>query len=569
MVDESTSVPRWLKAPTPESSVELVRAGYSEWLASVLARRGVRSADDAAAFLNPGYSDLLDPELLGGLPRAVDRLVQARNTGQSIAVIGDYDVDGISATAILLAVFRRCGIETEAILPSRFEGGYGFQPIHVEQAVEIGCGLIVTADCGSTALAAIDTARKRGIDVIVTDHHLSSEPLPDRVIEINPKRQDSGYPFRDLCGAGVALKLATSLMYRLEVPIKLESLLRIACLGTICDLVPLLGENRAISSLGLAALPETRSRGLRALIDRAGLRPPFSAPDIGFRIGPRINAAGRLSDPRPALELLMTGDQAVANEVSAQLEELNRSRQIEESQVVEAAEKFFTELSELPPLLVAWDQSWHRGVVGIAAGRIARKFNRPTILLSVDERLATGSGRSIAGIHLHQFLSRWESRYERFGGHAQAIGLTLVESDLEELRQIWQTSAMEKWPAETLAEQREYELALAPHQLDMDFLKELEQLEPFGMANRPPIIRVGPLELQQSVRRFGRGHLSAVAKGQDGSSISLLGWGWQDRIEDLSNVFEALGCLELDRYRRQPTLRLIDARPWSGSSESA
>ncbi len=569
MVDEKTPVPRWLKAPIPESSVDLVQAGYSEWLASVLARRGVRSADDAAAFLNPGYSDLLDPERLGSLPQAVDRLIQARTSGQRVAVIGDYDVDGISATAILLAVFRRCGIETEAILPSRFEGGYGFQPMHVEQAIEIGCELIVTADCGSTALAAVDAARERDIDVIVTDHHLSSGPLPSWVIEINPKRKDSDYPFQDLSGAGVALKLATSLMSRLDIPVSQESLLRVACLGTICDLVPLLGENRAIVSLGLAALPETRSRGLRALIDKAGLRAPFRASDIGFRIGPRINAAGRLADPRPALELLMTRDQAVANEVSAQLEELNRKRQIEESQVVEAAEKVFLSLPELPPLLVAWDATWHRGVVGIAAGRIARRFHRPTILLSLDQGLATGSGRSIAGIHLHEFLSRWETRYERFGGHAQAIGLTIEESDLEELEQGWLVAAREEWPDQSLVERKEYELELTPDKLTMAFLNELEQLAPFGMANRQPVIRVGPLELQKSVRRFGRGHLSALAKGEDGSSVSLLGWGWQERIDDLSETFEALGCLELDNYRRQPTLRLIDARPWSASSRSA
>jgi single-stranded-DNA-specific exonuclease len=276
-----------------------------------------------------------------------------------------------------------------------------------------------------------------------------------------------------------------------------------------------------------------------------------------------------LADPRPALELLMTRDQAVANEVSAQLEELNRKRQIEESQVVEAAEKVFLSLPELPPLLVAWDATWHRGVVGIAAGRIARRFHRPTILLSLDQGLATGSGRSIAGIHLHEFLSRWETRYERFGGHAQAIGLTIVESDLEELEQGWLVAAREEWPDQSLVERKEYELELTPDQLTMAFLNELEQLAPFGMANRQPVIRVGPLELQKSVRRFGRGHLSALAKGENGSSVSLLGWGWQDRIDDLSETFEALGCLELDNYRRQPIFRLIDARPWSASSRSA
>ncbi len=568
MTQEVTQAPQWLKAPTPESSTELVDAGYSEWLASILARRGVMSPAEAALFLDPSPSQLLDPTQLADLPRAVDRLVEARSCDQKVAVIGDYDVDGISATAILLAVFQRCGIEAEPILPNRFESGYGFQPNHVEVVHGKGVSVIVTADCGSTATAAIEAARERAIDVIVTDHHLSSEPLPEWVIEINPKRDDSDYPFRELSGAGVALKLATALMDRCGIPSSYEALLRIACLGTICDMVPLVGENRAIASLGLAALPETRSRGLRALIDRAGLQPPFRAPDVGFRIGPRLNAAGRLADPRPALDLLMTRDQAVANAVSAQLEELNRQRQVEELRVVEEAESRFSDVSELPPVLVAWDEGWHLGVVGIAAGRISRRFNRPAILLNVDQGQATGSGRSIPGIHLYRFLSRWDSEYVRFGGHAQAIGMTVLESDLERLRSVWIDSARDEWSEESLLKRREYELEFSTRELTMDLLREIQRLEPFGMANQQPIIRVGPLELDQALRQFGRGHLSGVARGETGATIGLLGWGWQDRIEDLAGCFEVLGCLELDRYRRQPTLRLIDARPWSGSSAS-
>ncbi|MEJ2086470.1 MAG: single-stranded-DNA-specific exonuclease RecJ, partial [Acidobacteriota bacterium] len=427
MSDVTDSEPIWTPAPIPAAASVLTEAGYLPWMSSSLARRGVESAAQAESFLAPSISDLTEPQQLDNLSRAVERLCRARSADEKVAIVGDYDVDGISATAILLAVFRRCGIEAAAILPNRFETGYGFQPAHVEDAADQGCGLIVTADCGSSATAALAAARELDLDVIVTDHHLSSDRLPEWVIEINPKQQEEGDACRDLAGSGVALKLAVALLRELEIPVRFDSLLRIACLGTICDLVPLQGENRVIVSLGLKALAETRSRGLRALIDRAGVRPPFRAPDIGFRIGPRINAAGRLADPAPALELLMTRDQAVANSISARLEELNRQRQVEESHVVEEAVDRFADVSELPPILVAWDESWHRGVVGIAAGHLSRKFHRPAILMAIEDGLATGSGRSIPGIHLHAFLEEWAEELVRFGGHAQAIGLTLAE----------------------------------------------------------------------------------------------------------------------------------------------
>lgn len=568
MIDAAAEGPVWVQAPQAAPTPTLVRSGYPEWMASLLARRGIDSPEQAAAFLQPSADRFADPKRIKGLSRAVERLRLAVTAGQKTAIVGDYDVDGISATAILLAVFERCGIDCEAILPNRFETGYGFQPDHVEQAVDAKCELLVTADCGSTAFAALEAARSHGLDVIITDHHLGSGPLPEGVIEVNPRHLSEDDPCRNLSGAGVALKLAQALISELELSVSTESLLRIACLGTICDLVPLRGDNRIIASLGLAALPETRSRGLRALIDRAGLRPPYGAPDIGFRIGPRLNAAGRLADPRPALELLMTRDQAVANRTSARLEELNRQRQVEEMRVVEEAEARFTELSELPPILVAWDPKWHRGVVGIAAGRLARRFHRPAVLLSVEGQVATGSGRSIDGIHLHRFIGRWEERLQRFGGHAQAIGLTVDEQDLERLRQEWIETARREWSSETLRARREYELDLEPARLNSDLLGELRRLEPFGMGNPQPIIRVGPLTVDRPVRVFGRGHVSAMAQGEDGASVALLGWGWQDRSAVLAGPFEVLGCLEFDRYRRRPTLRLVDARPWSGSQGS-
>ncbi len=497
---------------------------------------------------------------------AVDRLVAARDAHQKIAIVGDYDVDGVTATAQLLAVFAACGIEAQAILPHRMRDGYGFQPCHVERAREAGCKLIVTADCGSSSVPAIEAAGEAGLDVVVTDHHLPGGPLPHGTIQINPRQSGCDYPFPDLAAAGIALKLSLALGERLGKALPLDALLRIACLGTIADLVPLRGENRVIAALGLKALEGARSAGLKALIRQAGMKAPYSASDIGFRIGPRLNAAGRLGEADPALEILLSRDETRAGELAAQLDSWNRERQGEEAQVVEQAEAQAQErveqLGRVPALFALWSPDWHRGVVGIAAGRIARTWNRPTLLLATEGGTATGSGRSVAGIALHGFLSRWQERMIRFGGHAQALGLSVDAAELPALREEWEETAAIEFPSELLVRSHRYELAAAPGEIDLTFLDRQTRLAPFGQGNPQPVLRVGPMALAGAPRFFGNQHLSALARGDDGGALHLVGWGWQPRAADLERRFEALGTLDLDRYKGEPVLRLIDARPY-------
>lgn len=555
------SPPAWVLASTPSAAQRLTESGVSPTTAQLLARRGVETDIEALAFLAPSPEQLHDPELLAGVPEALERLIQARDARQRVAVVGDYDVDGVSATALLTAVFRACGMDVVPILPHRLREGYGLQPPHIERAAAEHCQLVVTADCGSTAHAAVAAAKDRGLDVIVTDHHLGDSPLPGWVIEVNPSRDTCSYPFSELSGVGVAFKLASGLCARLGRDIDQAALLRIACLGTICDLVPLIGENRVIASLGLEALANTRSAGLRRLAERAGVRPPFTAVDVGYRLGPRLNAAGRLSDPDLALELLMTTDPLRAEVLAHDLDELNRERQGAEMKVVEEAQQLVAVRDPIAPLLVAWSEHWHRGVIGIAAGRIAREFHRPTVLFSVDGEQAIGSGRSIRGIHLHSFLHSWEEDYLRFGGHSQAVGLSVPTPRLQELTGTWQQAATRSWDPDLLVKRIEYELQLAPAAVSESLLSELRCLEPFGVGNRQPVLRVGSLRLAAAPRRFGKNHLAAAAVGADGSRVELLGWGWQERESDLAGEFEVLGCLEADRMHGGPVLRLLDARP--------
>lgn len=562
----------WAPAPVPEVAAELARDGLPEHLAVLLARRGVTSRAEADAFFEPSLEQLHDPFELAGVLEATERIAAARERGERIAVVGDYDVDGVSGTALLTAVLRHCGLEVEPILPHRLREGYGFQEVHADRARDAGCRLIVTVDCGTTSVDAARRARDLGLDVIVSDHHLPGPALPEGTVQINPRQKACSYPFPDLAGAGIALKLAQAVARRLGREPDPLALLRIACLGTIADMVPLLGENRAIARLGLEALPDSPSPGVRALIRQAGVRPPLDAADVGFRIGPRINAVGRLDDAHRALDLLLCRDPATAGRLAADLDRWNRERQEEERRVLEEARELVLarpgparegEESGPAPILVAWSDAWHRGVVGIAAGRLVREFHRPAVLFAVEEGEAVGSGRSVPGIELHGFIDRWSDRLARFGGHSQAVGMAVAADRLESLREAWEASAA-GWPSEHLRRRLEYELELPPAALGSSLLGELARLEPYGQGNPRPLLRVGPLTLTGEPRTFGRGerrHLAGFAAGPDGAAVHVLGWGWAERRAELARPFDALGHLEADRYTGRPTLRLVDARP--------
>ncbi len=552
----------WRPAPEPSATQALVRAGLAPRLARLLALRGVADEKSASAFLTPSVDQLHDPFRLAGMAAAVTRLVAAQQCGEAVAVVGDYDVDGVTATALLLTVLRACGLEAHPVLPHRLVEGYGFQPRHVERAQELGARLIVTVDCGTSSAAAIAHAGQAGIDVVVTDHHLPSEGLPAGATVVNPRQSGCDYPFPDLAGVGLALKLAQAVASRLGKELPVAALLRIACLGTIADVVPLRGENRVIAAVGLDELGRTRSVGLQALLRRAGLRPPFTAADVGYRIGPRLNAAGRLASPQSALDLLLARDAARAEELAEELETCNRARQDEEALVLAEARAMARALPELPGLLMLWSASWHRGVVGIAAGRLARELHRPTVLLAVDGEQATGSGRSVPRVDLHGFLTPFRARFVRFGGHAQAVGMTVGTADLEAVRAEL-VSAAAAWGPEQLRPRLDYELEIGGREIGADLCRELSRLEPFGQSNPQPLLRVGPLQLRSTPRSFGRNHLSGVARHDDGSEVRFVGWGWQERADLLAARFESLATLDIDSYTGQPTLRLVDARPLS------
>ncbi|MFN7940615.1 MAG: single-stranded-DNA-specific exonuclease RecJ [Thermoanaerobaculia bacterium] len=529
-------------------------------LAALLAQRGVRDIEAARDFLTPRLDQLHPATGLAGIADAVARLVRARETGEAVAIVGDYDVDGVAATALLLGVLRHLGISAQPILPSRHDEGYGFQPLHVERARELGARLLVTVDCGVTAFEAIAAARAAGIDVVVTDHHLPGERLPPGAIVVNPRQGSCTYPFRDLSGAGLALKLATALYAAHDREVPWESLLRMACLGTIADVAPLVGENRVLARFGLAALARSPSPGMRELFRRTAIAGEPTASDVAFRLGPRLNAAGRLARADAALELLLTRDPRRAAELGEELENLNRARQELESRVLAEARAEFAGQGE-SRLLVAWSGDWHRGVVGIAAGRLARELHRPVILLGVEGELAVGSGRSVPGVELHELIAPWRERLVRFGGHAQAVGLTARTGDLDDLRLAWTERAAREIPESDFAAELRFDLALAPNEIDDRLAAMVAQLEPCGQGNPEPVFRLGPLTAEAPPRQFGRGHLEVRVAGTAAGRCRLIAWRFLDDPGVFARPFEALARFAGASRRGDLELHLVDVRP--------
>ena len=551
---------RWVAASVPATCNDLLASGVSPRLAPLLAQRGVETAALAERYLRPSLDHLHDPYDLAGMDAAVAAIDRAREAGRTVVVIGDYDVDGVSATAILLVALRANGLEVDSIIPHRIHDGYGLQPHLVERVVERGAGLLIAVDCGTTSVEAVTAALEAGVEVVIVDHHLPGDPLPDDAVLVNPKQPECSYPCDDLSAAGLSFKLAQAVFSRAGRTFPTAAFLRMAVLGTVADVVPLRDENRVITTLGLDALRGTRSKGLLALFRRASVRAPFKSDDIGFRIGPRINAAGRLDSAADALELLVTQDDRRAETLSQKLEELNSQRRAAEDRVLaQVRERVAARVGGLPPIIVEWSEEWHQGVVGLGASRISREVHRPAIILTVRGELATGSGRSVPGLDLHELLSAFRGEVIRFGGHAQAIGLTVATSGLESLRDRLEATAA-GLDNDLMTRRLRYELELRPEEVTTSLGTELASLEPHGQGNRRPLLRIGPLRALGSPRLFGRGHLRLLAQGEAGGPVRLLGWNWADRAQELGSRFEVLGSLERDRYDGGWDVRLVDAR---------
>ncbi|MGE0639126.1 MAG: single-stranded-DNA-specific exonuclease RecJ [Thermoanaerobaculia bacterium] len=559
----------WLPRPVPPEAERLTAGGMPRRRAQLLAQRGIDSPSAAERFLSPSVDHLSGADALPGLNDALDLLAWARSGGRRVVVFGDYDVDGITATALLVGTLESLGFAVSWILPSRRAEGYGLQVSHVRRVIADGGGLLLTADCGTGSLEAIAEADQHGLPVVVTDHHLPGAELPAARAIVNPRLPGTPQAVQELSGAGVAAKLAAALFVASGRTPPWDGLLRLASLGTIADSVALRGENRTIARLGLEALPLTPSPGLQALFALAQLRAPFSASDVAFRIGPRLNAPGRVGDPDVALELLLTRSEVRGRELARQLEEANRERQRLERTVVEESESRLAADERGDGVFVSWSEQWHRGVVGIAAGRLARRIGRPVVLFSCGaDGQAVGSGRSVEGIDLHRLVQPAAELCLRFGGHAQAIGLTVETSRLSlfagRLAELSGAGAADDVRQRT----RWYDLDLDPAEVGSPLLADLARLAPFGAGNPEPLFRIGPVRRSGAVRSFGNGHQSARARNDAGNEISLVAWAAEGAPEFAplaeEGPFELLGAVEADRFESGARVRVAAIRRWLG-----
>jgi single-stranded-DNA-specific exonuclease len=489
-------------------------------LAALLLSRGIGDAGEAGRFLDPRLAHLHDPLLLPDMERAAERIERAVGGGESIAVCGDYDVDGLSATALLVEFFRLLGKTVRTHVPDRLSEGYGLGRAAVSRLADEGVDLIITVDNGSSAVEAISLAASRGIDVVVADHHQPPEVPPPALALVNPWAPGSRYPFPYLAGVGVAFKLVWAISQRFSRSKKLSQPLRdflldslaLAALGTISDVVPLCGENRVLAKYGLRRLEETKSPGLRQLVEYAkrGRVEPLLAEHVAFRIGPAINAVGRLGNAGEALRLLTTSSEEEARRLVTVLDRENRRRrQIEAEIHADVRRRVEAEVDlELDRAIVLADPKWHPGVIGIVAARVVEEFCRPTLLIALDGGQGRGSARSIANVHICEALQRCSAHLIAFGGHAHAAGVEVAAGSVDALQRALNDAI--PIPPSEMVPALEIEAEVGLPDLSPALLAELSRLEPFGSGNRPPLFAVRGLEVAGTPRIMGQdgAHLS-------------------------------------------------------------
>ena len=574
---------RWSLRQHDSSLVESIErtAGVSPVVAQLLALRGISSPAAIKTFFDLKMTGLRPPAELPGLNQAVKAIYAAVLAGKKIYIYGDYDADGMTSTAIMFRCLKLLNANVHYFVPSRLEDGYGLSIETLKRLCDRGAEFIITVDCGISSVKEVDYCRENEVEIVITDHHHVGEVLPAATAIVHPALPDFDYPFAGLCGAGVAFKLAWGLCIEHHGSPKLSEPLRnflfgavsLAAIGTVCDIVPMQDENRILVHHGMNCLREYANPGLRHLLALAGLvdKPKIESEDLGFGIGPRLNASGRLGQAQLGVELLTTQDNDRAKELAEYIDALNKNRKTLEIKIQKSAEKQIEEGfdTDRDAALVLAADDWHLGVIGIVAGRLAEKYQRPTILISTDpngSRDGVGSCRSSCGVDLYAALGQCNGHLEKFGGHTAAAGLAIKKENVDAFREDFCEAVVQQVNFEELYQDLDIDAEALVGHLTMGMMKQLNQMAPFGQDNPRPVLCISDAELQD-IRTMGNEdqHLSILIS-QHGNRIRAVGFGkgeWSEPLSEAGQTFDFACRPVINSFRGQHSveLHLIDYRP--------
>ena len=540
-----------------EKVEELVKKRHiTNLLASILVNRGIIDGEKINVYLNPTRKDFYNPFLMPDMEIAVKRIVKAIENKEKIMIYGDYDADGITSITVLKKYLNEIGLKTGEYIPNRLNEGYGLNKDAISKIYNDGYKLMITVDCGISGLEEVDYANSLGMEIIITDHHEPAEKLPEAIAVIDAKRKDNKYPFNQLAGVGVVFKLIQAISTELKLEEK-EYLkyLDLVCIGTISDIVPLVDENRVIAKLGLKLIEKTKNIGLKTLLNIADLR-KIDSTAISFGVAPRINACGRMGFQEEALQLFLTEDSGEATKIAKRLVQFNQERQAKEKQIFEEVIEKIEKDNKDKKCIVLAEENWHHGIIGIVASKITEIYYKPSILICLEGDKGKGSGRSIPGFDLYTALTKCSDYIEKFGGHSMAIGITIKKENFEKLKE-----AIEKYAQESnisdIMPIINIDKEINLKNINIEEVKSLELLEPFGEANKMPLFLLRNLKIDSIRALSGGKHLKLTLK-QDNNIVDAIGFNMGDLSKEylLGDKVDVVGTIEINSFGNKENIQI-------------
>ena len=551
---------KWQICETDKEKVDELKSKYniSELLATILVNKNITTQKEINEFLNPTRNDFFDPFLMNDMDIAIKRIKKAIENQEKVIIYGDYDVDGITSITVLKSFLKDVGLDVDYYIPNRLEEGYGLNKNAIDEIAKKEYKLMITVDCGISAIEEVDYANSLGIEVIITDHHEPGDEIPKALAVVDNKRKDNKYPFRELAGVGVAFKVSQALAQSMNI--REEEYLKyldIVCVGTISDIVPLVSENRVITKLGLKLVKQTRNMGLRAIINSSGYS-QINSTTISFGVAPRINACGRMGKAEQALKLLLSKDIYEVNKLTQELNSYNRERQEIEKEIFE---NVLTKIEQnnlaKNRTIVVGGENWHHGVIGIVSSKITEKYFKPSILLSFEEDgTGKGSGRSIPGFDLNEALMKCENCLEKFGGHSMAVGLTIKKENLEQFYKEFEKIAEEN-KTENIVPIINVDAKIELDKIDKSVVEDLKQLEPFGEANKTPTFALKNIRID-SIRALSEGKHLKLTLRENNQIINAIGFNIGELAEayKIGDKIDIAGVLEINTFNGIDNLQI-------------